>query len=302
MSTNRLLSILTCCFGSALAGSAHASMISAAQYSGNYNIQVHAFGQACGNGASSTFNSVNIVPGGATVVDAFLLSGDFAGFGAGGGAMAASLGGQSLGTVQPFTQDPGLFPTSFAYYWNATSVITNSGNYSVSIAPGLGQIPAFQMCGAALVVVTQHASYPARTISLNLGTLTVGDNSANEMVSSSFNELIPNSIGAGQGQLMLFTLADDAFNMGEQLAFNGQIVPAPGAFDGNLGVNASLVVQPVTVQAGTNTTDITTNGDYFAWHMAMLISPVPEPSALTTILLTIVLMRRGRHRVNCADE
>ncbi|MEK6643453.1 MAG: hypothetical protein AABZ08_06045 [Planctomycetota bacterium] len=234
------------------------------------------------------------------MVDAFLLSGDFAGFNAGGGGMAASLGGQPLGTVLPFTQDPGLFPTSFAYAWNATSVVSNmgSGNYSVSIAPGLGQIPAFQMCGAALVVVTQHASYQARTITINLGTLTVGDNSANEMVSTTFNEIIPNSIGAGQGALMLFTLADDAFNTGEQLAFNGQSVIAPGAFDGNLGVNASLVVQPVTVQAGANSTDITTNGDYFAWNMAILNSPVPEPSTLTTLLLGIVLMRRSRHRVH----
>jgi len=272
-----------------------ATLVTTAQFSGHFNVQVHAFGQACGSSISGVNVSPVIGPAGATVSSAFLLTGDFLGINSGGGALAASLGIQSLGTFSPFTQDPALNPTSFAYIWNANPPVNQSGTFAVSVAAGLGQIPANQLCGAALVVVTQHSSFQLRTITINTGTLTIGDNSPAEMVSTSFSELIPNAIGSGVGQLLLFTLADDAFNTGEQLAFNGQPLIAPGAFDGNLGVNASLVVQPVNVNAGpNNSADITTNGDFFSWNMAILNSPIPEPATGSLVLILALATAASR--------
>ncbi|MGH7427001.1 MAG: hypothetical protein ACREJ4_01340, partial [Candidatus Methylomirabilaceae bacterium] len=48
-----------------------------------------------------------------------------------------------------------------------------------------------------------------------------------------------------------------------------------GIFNANQGNFASLFQLPVTVLAGTNAASITTFGDLFGWHLAILVAPPP---------------------------
>jgi hypothetical protein len=273
----------------------HAGLTTNFQVSGNVRVQVSAFGQGSGSTLSGAF-SVGIVPG-SSVVFAGVFTGDFLGpGGTGGGAMSASLNGSGIGIAQPFDQDPSMFPTSFAYLWNAGSVVTGSGTYNLlaGAAPG-AQMP-FNLQGAALVVITSHPNFAPRTITINSGVWEVGDTSPTETASTTFQEILPNSIGAGQGFLSLFTLSDDSFNSGESASFNGQsLLLGPGDFDANLGVGASHMVFPVTTTAGgTNSVSVTTNTDLFNWHLAILESPIPSPGVAWVLALGLGARRRWR--------
>ncbi len=292
----RTLAILSALAAAQAAG---ASVTTLNQFTGHVKVSVVAFGQASGPTVSGSFFT-GVSPASATLLDAFVISGDFLGPGAGGGGVQASLNAQPLGTSFPFDQDPGLSPTAFAYQWNASGVVSGVQNYSFFAQAALGQQMANQMSGAAMVVVTQDPSFPLRTITINMGVTEIGDTSPTETASTTFNEIIPNSIGAGASTLTLFTLADDAFNSGESAAFNGQnLLLGPLDFDGNLGTNASLVNLPVTTTGGSlNNVSITTNGDLFNWHLAILDSPVPTPGGVMVFAVSALGIGL-RHRRVC---
>ena len=283
----------------AVAPCVEASVTTVQQYTGHVKVSVVAFGQSSGSTVSGSFFT-GVAPASAQLLDAFVISGDFLGpgGGSGGGGVAASLNGQPLGTSTPFDQDPGASPTAFAYRWGAAGVVGGVQNYSFFAQAALGQQPAFQMSGAAMVVVTQDPSFPMRTITINAGVTEIGDTSPTETASTTFGEIVPNSIGAGASLLTLFTLADDAFSSGETAAFNGQnLMLGPQDFDGNLGTNASLINIPVTTTVGGgNNVSITTNGDLFNWHLAILDSPVPSPGTVTVALIGCAMGAARRRR------
>ena len=75
--------------------------------------------------------------------------------------------------------------------------------------------------------------------------------------------------------------------------------------DSNLGNYASLFNVPVATLSGSNVVGIQSQGDLFAWNLALLVTPVaaiPEPSAyalmLTGIILLALVTRRVRRRCN----
>ncbi len=281
------------------AGRSPGALITRIQHMGNLSVAIVPIDQACGSSISGTFSLPGLGPPGTTVFDAFILSGDFLGPSGGGGALSASLNSMPIGTLSPFDQNPTLFPTSFAYLWGASSVVTTGGNYAFNAAAPIAGTPGNQICGAALVVITQNAAFPMRTITINAGATVVGDTSTTETETTTFSEMIPNSIGAGQGFLWLYTLADDVFSTGESASFNGGALPLlqPNFMDANLGFNSSLGTTPVTTLAGgMNQASLTTNGDFFAWDLAILVSPVPAPGAGGLLLAGVALAASRRRR------
>jgi hypothetical protein len=85
----------------------------------------------------------------------------------------------------------------------------------------------------------------------------------------------------GSGTLWIHTEADDSSSTGEKINLNGVTVGGP--IDQNLGPYASLFDLPVSnIISGSNLVNITTNGDQFAWDLAVLSSSssVPEPGTL----------------------
>jgi hypothetical protein len=84
-------------------------------------------------------------------------------------------------------------------------------------------------------------------------------------------------IGAGTGKLSLLTLADDTSVSGEQIAFNGNVIGGP--IDANLGASSSVFnFNVTTIGGGNDTVGMTSQGDIFGWHVAVLLSPVPDPA------------------------
>jgi hypothetical protein len=175
--------------------------------------------------------------------------------------------GNNLGSVAPHASDPGGGLVLDSYRVDVTSAVTGNGSYTF-------QVSATNVYYAALLVVYSHPSEPSRTLKINDGSenLTIGPST------TTFAGML-----AGPGTLTIVTQADDAFGTGESLQFNGSTLLGPGdVFNSNLGAVASRHDVAVAVQAGANTATVTTGGDHFGWHLAILTGPGPQLTATPT--------------------
>ena len=175
---------------------------------------------------------------------------------------SAVLSGSPLGPIAAFVTDPAGNFLLQAYRFDVTGIVTGSGNYPFTFDTSGGQ-----NYYAALVVVFSHRLEPVGTILINDGSEAIGTGPSTTAFSG---------VGGGAGTLTIVTQADNSGTSGESIVFNGATILGPGdIFNANLGDFASLFQLPVTVAAGTNTASITTFGDLFGWHLAILVASSP---------------------------
>ncbi len=252
------------------------------------------------------------IPPGAIVQQVFLYTNDFfgptpgGGFGGGGPldfsfAQAPAPAILVASSFSPTSQDPPLSPSTFGYELPlAPSSVIGNGSYNVQISQSFVGGNANQLAGAGLLVIYSDPILPVSTITVNHGVLFMGANGQPSNASTTFAE-ISSTIPAGTGRLSILTFADDPATSGETVVFNGTNIGGP--LDANLpgGGSASVLNfnNVTTLGGGNDQVKVTTNGDIFGWHVAVLQSQVPEPtSALLFSLLgtAIVLMRWQRNQ------
>ena len=242
------------------------------------------------------------IPPGAIIQQAYLYTNDFA---TGGGSLdfAFSLGTPvaALGNSFPTSSDPVPTAATFGYEipLPPNSVFGN-GSYNVRISESSFNGNANQMAGAGLLVIYSDPTLPTSTITVNHGVLLLGP--GNTSASTTFSESSA-TIPAGIGSLSILTFADDAQTSGETVQFNGITIGGP--LDANLpgGGSASVLnfSKVTTLGGGLDQTTVSTTGDIFGWHVAVLQSQsstvVPEPSSFAifaTMTLFLVVPRRKR--------
>lgn len=239
--------------------------------------------------ASITLSSI---PPGAMPLFAFVYTNDFVGpMGSGGGQIDAKFtplfGPASwiAKNLNPNSSDPVPIAQTFGYKIPIVpTTITGNGSYGIDItASPIGGNPN-QMAGAGLLVIYSHPTLPLSTITVNDGVLMMGTGGMPNSQSTTFSQLSDTIYASSKSSLSLLTFADDAFTSGEQIKLNG--VKIGGPIDANLpgGGSASIFNFNVTSLGGSsNTATLTSTGDIFGWHVAVLQTPVPEPSALALV-------------------
>lgn len=228
-----------------------------------------------GHPTASGSLSVGAMPGGATVLQAYLYTNGWFGT----ASTTANFNGNALGGAAPFANDGGVY----AYRWDVTSLISGNGSYTYDFTDGTS------IFGVSLAVVYSHASLGLGRVVLNDGAHELGESGA-ESGSTTFG-----GFSAGPGVLSLFTQADNASGeTGETIDFNGSTVGGP--IDGNIGDFASLFNINVNTIAGDNTATIHTGADHFGWQVAMLSSPVPEPGTMAAIGVGLAALARRRRK------
>jgi hypothetical protein len=260
----------------ALAASpAGAALVTFGTFTGHYGAEVaaEAFGAV---GSASGSLTLSGIPGTATIEAAYLYTNSWFSFPSIGG----TFGALALGPAGPTDTAGGVA----GYRFDVTSEVTGNGSYAFDLSGGS------QIYGVALAVVYEDAGLPLRSVIIN----DVADANNNGVtMSTAFT-----SVGGGGGRLWLFTQADDGLT-GELIKLNGGVIGGP--IDANLGSYASLFNIPVAVLPGVNTVELTTAGDYYGWHLAVLeTAPTNVPEPLTLLLtgagLSAVALRRRRAR------
>jgi len=150
----------------------------------------------------------------------------------------------------------------YAHRWDVTPYVSGSGRYVVRAGT------VRYSYGVALVVVFEHPSLPSRTIVVNDGATSLGEDGASGSFATTFE-----GVGIGAGEIWVHVQADDSTRTSEEVRMNGTVVAGP--LDANLGQNASLEHAAVQTQDGTNVLEIETFGDWFGWHVAVLVAPSP---------------------------
>lgn len=201
---------------------------------------------------------VSGLPAGATVLRAWLLVTSFDTQSS--QAVGVTFDGNALGSRLADVEDPGVGSSELfcsLYRFEVTAFVAGNGTYGYQAS---GNSNAF---GDALVVVFEHASLPQRTI-------VIADGAESLQNATTTSEL--GGLPAGNGELVLFTEADDPKSGGdERIRLNGVTLAGPAdLFAANQGNYASLVTVPVTTQAGANTLEIVTEDDWFGLHLALL--------------------------------
>jgi hypothetical protein len=284
---------------------ARATMMTSMQFSGTIGYELA--GIASPGPPINASIALTTLPPGAMPLFAVVYTNDFAGFGTGGGQIDATLtplfgpGIAIAANMSPNSSDPVPLAQTFGYQIGVPpTAITGNGSYGINIAPSLFGGNANQMAGAAMLVIYSHPLLPQSTITVNDGVYMMGAGGMPNSQSTTFQQL-GSTIHAGAGsQLSLLTFADDPFNSGEQILFNNAVIGGP--IDANLpgGGSASIFNFTVTSTAGsTNTVKLTSTGDVFGWHVAVLQTPVastPEPSllALAAAGLAGLALARGQ--------
>jgi hypothetical protein len=296
--------------------SARAGMVQGFQMSGNLGYELAGLAEPGGPGVfpfppdpvSGTIALSNIPPG-ATIQQVFLYTNDFAGAGIGGGSLDFSFGfggpATPVGSSFPTSQDPTLAPGAFGYEVSLlpTSVLGN-GSYSVNIveSPAISFGNSNQLAGAGLLVIYSFPLLPVSTITVNHGALLLGTGNPPAGANTTWAETAA-TIPAGIGNMSILTFADDPANSGETILFNGNNVGGP--LNSNLPGGGSGSVlnfsNLATLGGGNDQVSVTSTGDIFSWHVAVLQSRVPEPnSALLLALLGVnVLLKRRRMAWRC---
>jgi len=176
------------------------------------------------------------------------------------GTAAATFQGQNLGTSAAIATDPERDLVLGTYRWDVTSLVAGNGSYSFA-SSGIGISYA-----AMLVIVYQYSSDPIRQVIINDGGDSM-DGTAGFVSSTSTWA----NITAGQARLIVMTEADDnGSTQSETVRFNGLLIGSGDVFHANLGQYASMLEWDVQTTNGQNAVTITTNGDWFGWHLAIL--------------------------------
>lgn len=228
-----------------------------ATFTGRADVIVKVVPQSFALNPSGTF-TVSGIPMGGSIFRAYFITTSFSAFPT--ETATAVFAGTFLGTKSPDKTDPGggLFLREYRY--DVTQLVTGNGSYSYDVT---GTNNVF---GDALVIVFGHSSLPQRRIVINDGA---------ESLQQAISTTSFGGFGTGVGRLLIFTQADNAFDIGgESLTFNGAIVLGPGdVYNGNQGDFASLIDIPVSVINGTNSTSVTTETDFFGLHLGVLVGP-----------------------------
>jgi hypothetical protein len=287
----------------ALPSGAPAAMVTSLQISGSVGYELA--GIASPGPPINASITLNNIPGGAIPLFAFVYTNDFV---SGGGQIDASftpLVGPSFpiaANLSPNSSDPVPIAQTFGYkMFVAPTAITGNGSYGINIAASAMGGNANQMAGAALLVIYSHPLLPQSTITVNDGVLMMGTSGQPNMQSTTFQQMTDTIYAGANSKLSLLTFADDPATSGEVIQFNGSNIGGP--IDANLsgGGSASIFNFTVTSTAGsTNTATLTSTGDIFGWHVAVLQTPVPEPSGVALILTGLataaLIGRRWPHR------
>jgi hypothetical protein len=177
-------------------------------------------------------------------------------------SISTEFAGNDLGVISQFANDscPGSpWKSTYnlcAWQWDVTSIISGNGIYPFTTSNVSWHY------GSALVVIYGNPIEPVRQIIINHGA---------EALYSSTSSTVFNGVVEGKGTLILFTQADDYTGTNESISFNGVIILGPGnVFNNTSGYYASLICLPVNTTQGTNTACITTDVDFFGWHLAIL--------------------------------
>jgi hypothetical protein len=258
---------------------ARAAMQGIFTFTGNIGYELSGFGQPSGPMAMGNA-TLSTLPPGAVPIVGFAFTNDFP---PGGGFLDASVTNPASQNFQiaqgapPTAGDPQPIAQVFGYTFGVPPVaITGNGQYAFNVTPSLVGGNANQISGVGLLVIYMDPLQPLSTITVNAGVLSMGTGGNPNVQSTTFAGPL---IGAGAGRLSLLTLADDTFTSGEQIRFNG--TPIGGPIDANLGINASVFnFNVTTVGGGNDVATMTSQGDIFGWHVAVLQSPVPEPGCL----------------------
>lgn len=302
---NRLMLAFLC-----FPGVACAQLTPAFQMSGNLGYELVGFGQpgmpfVQQNSVALSMN----VPGGATPVLGFIYTNDYLGLNPmgqpiGGGWIDISVTGlQGGGTtnflnVQPFASGPATTPVTWSYGVPlAPNQLTVGPNapYSISAQASAMFGNSNQMHGAGLLAIYQSPLLPMTTLTVYHGVEVLGNQGVN-MQSVIFAQQSA-MIGAGSGTLSVLTFGDDSFNSGETIDFNGTTIATN--IDGNLGNGGGASIfnlSVTTVGGGQDQATITTQGDLFGWHLAVLQSPVPTPGSVSLAAISGLFACRRRRR------
>jgi hypothetical protein len=246
--------------------------------------------------------TLSSIPPGAMIQQVFVYTNDFV---SGGGFLDITITppvGPAVGatSVSPSSSDPVPIAQTFGYKIQIppTSIIGN-GNYGVNIQPSFLGGNANQIAGAAMLVIYSDPMLPQSTITLNDGVFMMGPGGQPNSNTTTFQQQTDTIHGSAGSQLSILTFADD-FPSGtnEKIVFNGSTVGGP--IDANLpgGGSASIFNLSVTSTSGsTNAASVTSTGDIFGWHVAVLQTPVPEPASCSLALVSLLaLLVVGRLR------
>jgi hypothetical protein len=202
---------------------------------------------------SGAFN-VSGVPAGSKIVKALLYLTDWDT----GATASAIFAGRPVGPAAPLTTDPGGGRTLGTYRFIVTKAVTGNGVYAYA-SSGIALT-----YGSALVVVYKNNSLAANRIVIN-------DGAENMCCTTTSQTLYTGPGRSASGGLIVFTAADDNIGReesGEVISLNSTAVGGP--IDSNLGPYASLFDLAAPGIGLTNTVSISTQGDWFGWHLAIL--------------------------------
>jgi Protein of unknown function (DUF3344) len=203
---------------------------------------------------SGTFD-VTGIPTGSTIKKAFLYLTDWQA----GATASATFAGMTFGPSPPLTTDPGGDRILGAYRFTVTARVSGNGAYDYTSSDIAGSF------GSALVVVYTNPALRGNKIWINDGAENMCCNAKSE------TQFTGGPTRPSDGRLFVFTAADDNVGLGESgevISLNGN--PVGGPIDANLGPFASLFNLDVTGIGPTNTVSISTQGDWFGWHLAIL--------------------------------
>jgi hypothetical protein len=261
--------------------SAHAGMTTSLQISGSVGYELA--GIASPGPPISASITLSNIPIGAIPLFAIVYTNDFS---PGGGQIDAKitpLVGPAVpigGGVYPSSSDPVPIAQTFSYRIPITpSLITGNGSYGIDIVPSSPGGNANQMAGAAMLVIYSSPLLPQSTITVDDGVFLMGTGGLPNAQSTTFQQMTDPIHANANSSLSLLTFADDSFTSGEKIKFNGSVIGGP--IDGNLSGGGSASIFNFTVSSLTgsaNTATLTSTGDIFGWHVAVLQTPVPEPS------------------------
>ena len=266
-------------------GAARAALTTGLQTSGQLGFELAGVASP-GPPVIANITLANIPPG-AFIQQAFLYTNDFS---PGGGQIDVTFTppvGPSVGAsnLPPNSSDPVPIAQTFGYKIGIPpTAIVGNGTYGVNIVASSSGGNANQMAGAGLLVIYSEPLLPQSTITVNDGVFLMGTGGNPNTQTTSFPQLTDTISPGPNSTFSLLTFADDPFNTNEQIKFNGSVIGGP--IDSNLpgGGSASIFNFTVTSVAGSgNSATLTSTGDIFGWHVAVLQTPfavIPEPAML----------------------
>lgn len=240
-----------------------------------------------GNTATSTV-TISTIPLGSSVVQVYLYSNLQAQT---IGTGSATINGEDLGTVNPYSSDEWNVWQETVYRWDATSVVTGNGVYTITTTyTDYGQIYFHE-----LLVIFSNPAESYKQIIVNDGSECLVMSSA----STTFH-----SVDASTTATIYFSVHGANVYEGESASFNGDVLASGDIWNNDHGNYLDIDVFPVDTFSGDNTAGVTTSGDVIIWHLAVLevvTAPpagVPEFSmsmpAITSIAMVIYISIRKR--------